>query len=265
MLYSKTETITALSNIEKITVKTVGKDTENKCFYVVAEDGREFLVFYNVESANDYASRLYAEMELTFLATLPEGDEVLAPNQLVQMIRLKQFASNPLLVGSAYNSNKWDAVSELLEYEQLPALIWTSFKATAHYLTTELQKKYRVKALTGDTPEAERQMTVQQFQNGHLDIIVAHPGVGKYGLTLTAAHTAIYLERGYGADDYYQSLHRVRRIGTTQSPHVIHLLSGRPNGNKKGTIDHVIDRVLAYRKDSAIALTSGEIRRLFNE
>ena len=208
--------------------------------------------------------RLYKEMEDTFLATLPEGDEILAPSVLTQMLRLIQFASNPLLVGSGYDSLKWDSVSEILEYETLPALIWTTFKATAHAMEDRLSKKYRVRALTGDTPEKERQHIVDAFQSGGLDIIIAHPGVGKYGFTLTAARTAIYLERGYSGDDYYQSLHRIRRIGTTLSPHVIHLLSARPD-NGGATIDHVIDKVLKYRKDSSIMLTSGNIRRLFND
>lgn len=209
--------------------------------------------------------KMYDDMEKEFLATLPSGDEVLAPIVLTQLLRLIQIASNPLLIGGEYDSKKWDAVAELLEFEELPAIIWTSFKATAKLMEQKLSKQYRVAALTGDTKEEERQNIVDKFQNGKLDIIVAHPGVGKFGFTLTAARTAIYLERNYNGDDYYQSLHRIRRIGTTKSPHVLHMISVRPNGDKSKTVDRVIDRVLAFRRNSTMALTSGEIRNYFSE
>lgn len=208
--------------------------------------------------------KLYDQMEKEFIATLPSGDEILAPIVLTQMLRLIQIASNPLLIGGNDDSTKWAAAIEMLEFEELPAIIWTSFKATAKYITDRLSRKYRVAALTGDTPDDVRQSIVDKFQKGGLDVIVAHPAVGKFGFTLTAARTAIYLERSYNGDDYYQSLHRVRRLGTTKSPHVIHLLACRPNGSTKRTIDGVIDKVLEYRKTSTMALTSGQIRNLFD-
>jgi superfamily II DNA or RNA helicase len=111
-------------------------------------------IFDNYEvPMSDLQYKLYLEMELIFKATLPEGDEILAPNVLAQLIRLVQFASNPMLVGGPDISTKWDSVSELLEYENKPALIWTSFKRTAEYMQDKLSKHYRVRALTGDTKE----------------------------------------------------------------------------------------------------------------
>lgn len=210
-------------------------------------------------------SKLYKKMEESFMATLPAGDTVVASNVLSQMVRLIQIASNPMLIDGSPKSNfcaKWEAVPELLEFEKLPAIVWTTFIKTAEYMTKLLESKgYKVGTLTGSTEESQRQQTVDDFQNGYLDVVVAHPGVGKFGLTLTAGRTAIYLERGYNGDDYYQSLHRIRRIGTKHSPHVIHLLSVLPEGRAK-TIDHVIGDVLKFRKDSSISLTTGLIREI---
>lgn len=223
-------------------------------------------LFDNIEiPMSDSQNKMYEQMEAEFIATLPSGDEVLAPIVLTQMLRLVQIASNPLLIGGLDDSKKWESAAEMLEFEKLPAIIWTSFKSTAKYMTEKLRKKYRVAALTGDTANDERQNIVDKFQSGKLDIIVAHPAVGKFGFTLTAARTAIYLERNYSGDDYYQSLHRIRRIGTTESPHVIHLISCRPGNNKKNTIDYVIDQILKFRKDSSMAITSGEIRGYFGK
>lgn len=219
-------------------------------------------IFDNVTiQMSEEQNRIYTEMEDRFVADLGDGQNLLAPNVLSQMTRLVQLASNPVLVGGASDSTKWQAVEELLEYEQLPAIVWTSFIRTANFLKEQLSQKYRVGVLTGETGSAERQETVDKFQNGELDVIIAHPGVGKFGFTLTAARTSIYLERSYNADDYYQSLHRVRRIGTTQSPHIIHLLSQKIGGDE--TIDHVIDRILLSRKENTLKLTEGELKEMF--
>ncbi|KKM59963.1 hypothetical protein LCGC14_1546570, partial [marine sediment metagenome] len=79
--------------------------------------------------------------------------------------------------------------------------------------------------------------------------------------------TAIYVERSYNGDDYYQSLHRVRRFGTTHSPHVIILLS-IDTKDKDGvsstnpTIDHVIHKVLGFKRDNSIQITTGLVREV---
>jgi hypothetical protein len=202
--------------------------------------------------------KLYDQMENEFLADLPEGDQLLAPNVLSQMTRLMQLSSNPLLVGGPDDGAKWRALTELLEFEEGPFLIWTNFIQTAH----ELEKRLKCKTamMTGETPSSLRQDIVDSFQNGDIEVLIAHPAVGKFGLTLTRARTAIYLERSFNGDDYYQSLYRFRRIGTTISPHVIHLISVRPEGKDGSTIDQIIDRVLDYRKNSSISITSGFIR-----
>ena len=143
-----------------------------------------------------------------------------------------------------------------------PVILWTNFLLTAQHLAEKLKKKYSVGVLTGDTPAAIRQDIVEQFQANNLEILIAHPAVGKFGYTLTAGRTAIYVERSYNGDDYYQSLHRVKRIGTVESPYIIHLLSSKPGSNAP-TVDRVIHQVLKSRKDNSIALTSGEIKSLF--
>ena len=209
--------------------------------------------------------KLYAQMEEEFIAELSEDDVILAPNVLSQMTRLLQFASNPVLLDGVNEGAKWNAVHELLEYEELPAIVWTQFIATANFMKQELSKKYRVATLTGQTKPEERQDIVDKFQAGELDVIIAHPAVGKFGLTLTAARTAIYMERSYNGDDFFQSLYRIKRIGTTKSPHVIFLLAVRPEGIEGYTIDHVINNVLDYRKNNSIAITTGMVKNILGK
>jgi SNF2 family DNA or RNA helicase len=223
-------------------------------------------IFEDIEAEmSDQQYKIYAQMENEFLADFPDGDSVLAPNILSQMIRLIQFASNPLLVGGPNISSKWDALKDMMDYITFPVIVWTNFISTANHVKLTLEKaKIKVGVLTGETPTMQRQSIVDGFQEGKTDVIVAHPGVGKYGFTLTKARTAVYLERSYDRDAYYQSLHRVRRIGTTLSPHIIHLLSARPNSSEN-TIDHVINYILKASRDGAIQLTSGLVRKAYQE
>lgn len=214
-------------------------------------------------------SRIYAEMESDFLAHLGELDEdvVLAPNVLVQLTRLLQIASNPKLIGGKDGSGKRSALVDLLSRSEFPVIVWSNFIQSAEDLKNVLGKikgkPYRVEVLNGSTPVEERQSIVDRFQRKEIEVLIAHPAVGKFGLTLTAARSALYLERSFMADDYYQSLYRIRRIGMeSRSPSVIHLLSVTPEGEQ--TVDHVVDRVLGSRVDATRKLTAGMLLYQFH-
>lgn len=208
-------------------------------------------------------SSLYSQMEDEFLAELPEGDVVVASNVLARLTRLIQIASNPSLIGGKDISAKREALKEILEIYPKPFIIWTNFVATAQDLTRRWGKSYKVATLTGQTPKTQIPSIVDNFQDGNLDILIAHPGVGKFGHTLTAARSVVYLERSYNGDDFYQSIYRVRRIGSQHSPIMLRMLSLTHNG--RPTVDHVIDEVLDYRKEQNLKLTTNDLRKLFGE
>lgn len=198
----------------------------------------------------------YRQMQDTFVVDLLDGppNELIASNKLTQLLRLNQLASNPALIGGADQAAKWEALDETLEMYPGPYLVWTAFIETARKIADRLARSgLRVTVLAGETKDADRQATVDAFQAGELDALVAHPGVGKYGLTLTRARTAVYVERTYNGDDYFQSLYRLRRIGTKLPPNVVHLTATGPEGER--TVDHVIKMVLDYRTQSSHRLT----------
>lgn len=205
-------------------------------------------------------NKAYQEMENDFITQLPDSPNVvLSLNMLSQLTRLIQLASNTSILGGGDYGAKWDALIELLDFVAYPIIIWTSYIETAKQLREKLNKnKLYTSILTGQTPDHSRQEIVNNFQSGKVDILIAHPGVGKYGLTLTAGRTAIYLERTFNNDDYFQSMHRIRRIGTTQSPHVIHLKATKFDGGS--TVDETIHKVLSYRTNTALKLTAGLLR-----
>ncbi|HZX14877.1 MAG TPA: DEAD/DEAH box helicase [Thermodesulfobacteriota bacterium] len=204
----------------------------------------------------------YREIQEELKTELPNGDIVLAQNILVKILRWLQVSSNPVLIGGENSSSKWDSAKELLQFVDFPIIIWTSFLKTASLFTKELRSlKLKVAPLTGETPPSVRDKIVTDFQNGNLDVIIAHPGVGKYGHTLTACRTAIYLERDYNGDNFYQSMYRIKRIGTNHSPYVVKLLATKPDGDTN-TIDCLIDQVLHAKSSAVKKLTTGMIREL---
>jgi SNF2 family DNA or RNA helicase len=208
-----------------------------------------------------YQDKMYGQMEADFLAELPEDEHLLAPNILSQMTRLVQIASNPLLIGGKDDGAKWRALVEMLEYEPSPTIVWTSFIETVSRLKEALSKKdIRVATLTGATRQEDRGKIVEAFQNDKVDVLLAHPAVGKFGLDLFNAKSMIYLERGYNADDYYQSQMRVRFVDQKVAPHMVHLLSERKDGSE--TIDHVIDQILANRTLDTKKLTTVGLKEM---
>lgn len=198
---------------------------------------------------------VYREMQRRFVATLPNGSTLLAPNALVQVTRLLQLASGPWLFDDTLPAaGKVAGLWETLLTLPPPTILWVNFVATGE----RLNQAWQMPLLYGETTTAERTKIVDEFQDGKHPLLVAHPEVGKFGLTLTRARSAVYVERDYDGDAYYQSLHRIRRIGTTEPPQVVHLLATGPQGEK--TIDHVIDKVLDYRKGASTRLTTNTLR-----
>lgn len=232
--------------------------TQNQVLDIPEFLGETFTVQMNEEQ-----NRIYSEMESKFEVWLQNADgatHLLAPNVLVQLLRLLQIASNPHLIGSDAPSAKIVVLADLLPRIKLPAVIWTAFIETAAQVQRTLKELgYCVDSLTGKTKPADRQKVVDRVQAGKLDILVAHPAVGKYSFTLTKIHTAIYLERTFSTDDYHQSMYRIRRIGTTARPHVVYMLSQKQDG--RATIDHIVHRVLSTKREITKSLTVGWLQQ----
>jgi SNF2 family DNA or RNA helicase len=205
--------------------------------------------------------KIYHSLAADLSVTLHNEDStkvITVGNHLSLVIRLLQAASNPVLMGGENTSGKWEAIPELLKLYPAPYVVWTSFIESAKSINEMLRGlKLDSFFMLGETPPAERQNIVDAFQAGKLDAVVLGQAVGSFGITLTAARTAIYLERNFDGS-YFQSLYRIRRIGTTQRPVVINLRSVRKDG--KRTIDHVVHEVLDYRVNMIRDLTVGMLK-----
>jgi len=212
--------------------------------------------------------KAYHEMAVDLATTLEQEDDsgnvtastkITVENHLSKVTRLIQLASNPMLLDGTNESGKWDALPELMEIYDGPWLVWVSFTRTAYYLEEFLARKVdqRIGKIIGATDTEERNNWIRKFQEGETKILILNMQTGSFGHTLTAARTAFYPERNYDSN-YFQSLHRFRRIGTVHAPNVVHLRSVYQDGSP--TIDHLVHGLLDYRVGMIKDLTTGMLK-----
>jgi SNF2 family DNA or RNA helicase len=194
---------------------------------------------YSVRTVDlpDEWRKVYDAMESDMLAQLPDGEELSVMGVLAQLTRLAQLASaaadvetttevvdeDGLLVEKTHTkvhlknpSWKVDALLDISGRAARPAGGRLRPIAAAHGARRgrRVQKAgYRVGYIMGGQTAAERTEQVNAFQNGQLDLICVTTGAGGVGLTLTAARTAVFLQRPYSLVEALQSEDRLHRIG----------------------------------------------------
>jgi superfamily II DNA or RNA helicase len=153
---------------------------------------------------------------------------------LEQYLRAVQIASNPRLVdptwvGTPAKFKELDyLIEELVGEGEQKVVIWTNYVAN----TLELKERYArygIGVLSGSVKPAVRHCLVKGFQEneGAPRIIVALPAVAGVGLTLTRASCAIYLDKTWNAEHWFQSVDRLHRIGQKKTVSVISLMASK--------------------------------------
>jgi SWI/SNF-related matrix-associated actin-dependent regulator 1 of chromatin subfamily A len=130
-----------------------------------------------------------------------------------------------------------------------PLVVFTHHRDVLSRLAEKMKK--RVKTISGDTPSKSRQEIVDDFQAGHIDVLICNTVAAKEGITLTAADTVLFLEREWTPTDEEQAEDRVYRIGQeSQHVHAVYL-------SCVGTIDEHFDRVVEEKRHVVKAVLDG--------
>lgn len=201
---------------------------------------------------NPKQQRAYDDMLQRFVAELDSGELLVAEARVSQLVRLQQIAS--CWEGS---SAKHDALLDLVEsgaYET-PMLVWTHWFEGAKTLAERLQRVVPTAHVHGQMSEADKDDAIQGFKRGTFKVLVLSLGVGKFGHTLTGTRTVVYVDKTWNADDYHQSLRRVRRIGLTHSPVVVTLRAPK-------TVDRLVELNLEGKIESIARVTNADLREL---
>jgi SNF2 family DNA or RNA helicase len=103
---------------------------------------------------------------------------------------------------------------DLIESESYKKLvIFTDHRASAKNIAAKLRvSKISVRLIMGGTSDKDRDEAVQSFQNGGVGVIIGTIGAMSAGLTLTAAHCALFCDLSWTPAQNAQAYGRIHRI-----------------------------------------------------
>jgi SNF2 family DNA or RNA helicase len=177
--------------------------------------------------------KAYDSMEQDMLAELPDGGELPVMSVLAQLTRLGQLASSACDVAVTEEPDpvtgelkkhyrvtlrapSWKAESLLGVLAERPGqqtAVFTVSKQLADIAGAACEAAgYRVGYITGGQGKKARAAAIDSFQGGQLDVIIATAGAGSLGITLTAAGTAVFLQRSWELDKAIQPEDRLHRL-----------------------------------------------------
>lgn len=136
-----------------------------------------------------------------------DSGEILATNdKLVLLTHLRHAASHAKIEETV------NVTEELIE-EGKSVVIFVSFKTSAHALQQKLAYLGTVGMITGGVTMDQRNKVIDSFQKGETKIVVCTFGAGGVGITLTAAHHVILMDRPWTPGEAIQAEDRLHRIG----------------------------------------------------
>ena len=201
------------------------------------------------------ALRAYRQMQRDKVAELAEG-KATAPQIVTQMMRLSQITGGFLQadgggtltrVSRAKLSLLRETLEDLLEAGK-KVVIFARFRAEIAdilALCLELGGPGSTRSIWGEVASKDYGQAVEDFQTDpQVRLFVAQIQAAGAGITLHAAHTAIFYSLDYSYLNYDQAKARIHRIGQRQPCTYIHLVA-------QGTIDEEVLSALAAKKNIA--------------
>lgn len=228
--------------------------------------------------------KIYQELKREAMLALGDGEERPEPNAAVRLLRLCQLTSGHVgtfntqglslqepeqtTIGSKDVSSEKlsflvDAITEG-ELSSIEALIvWCRWRRERERLQEMLAGKIQVNRIFGGQQEKNRSFEIQDFMTStKRRILVAQQHAGGYGLTLTAASTAVYLSNTFSYTDRVQSEDRIHRSGQRNVCLYVDILTTGPKGQR--TVDHFVAETLR-EKHSLAELTCSAWREALGD
>jgi superfamily II DNA or RNA helicase len=173
------------------------------------------------------------------------------------LMKLRQVCCDPRLVSSeaaqsVRASAKYDLFFELLELQLSQGrriLVFSQFTRMLALLGAGLRERgIPFVELTGQT--ADRQKSVDRFQNGEVDVFLISLKAGGTGLNLTRADTVVHYDPWWNSAAQSQATDRAYRIGQTQPVFVYDLIVS-------GSVEERMLRLQAKKAELSRTLLSG--------
>lgn len=174
---------------------------------------------------------------------------------LAKMIRLRQLASDPAILGLPSKGCKFDTLVQVLsdmgcQPKGLKVVIVVEFRYTWDMLMSRLGGMgYKCTGVRGGMGPDKRREAIKQFQTDpSTQVFVGSRDAMAEGVNLQIAARMINYELGYKADKWSQANHRIDRAGQKNQPTILTLLA-------RSTIDVDIYRKLDNRMQRSNEMT----------
>lgn len=223
--------------------------------------------------------KIYQELKREAMLALPDSDERPEPNAAVRILRLAQITSGH--VGGIIEEDlehegtgARDVGSEKLDFltdsildgelsNERALIVWCRWRRERERLADKLTT-IAVTQIYGGQSEKECTMMIEEFQRkcDRPVVLLAQPHAGGFGLTLTAASTAIYLSNDFSFTTRVQSEDRIHRIGQKSACLYLDIVATGPKG--QATVDAHILAALREKKSLA-ELTCSAWKRILGD
>lgn len=177
--------------------------------------------------------------------TQSNGHLTLVPTTIACMTRLRQAAIDPALIsggGEGLEGPKVSRLLEIIDEESRPVVVFSTFSSALHRLASTLQQRNRrVGVISAHTDINERSRLVGRLQRSKLDVLLCGIKSGGVGLTLTAATTAVFLDKHWSPAINVQAQDRLHRVGQTEPVTIVELLTC-------GSIDEYVESIVGTKR-----------------
>ena len=177
-------------------------------------------------------TRAYEHMANSLVVEV-NNEVITAVNEGVKLGKLLQIACGAIYtrekeVMPLNPEPKFEQLDEMFEFAERKLIVFAPFK----YCLPMIAERYRaqgikVATISGDTPTRERAETFASFQEGDLEMIVAHPKCMAHGLTLTRSNVIVWWAPVDDYAIYDQACGRIKRPGQTKEQFINHLASSK--------------------------------------
>lgn len=177
-------------------------------------------------------TRAYDHMANSLVVEI-DSNIITAVNEGVKLGKLLQIACGAIYtrekaVMPLNPEPKFEQLDEMFEFSERKLIVFAPFK----YCLPMIAERYRaqgvkVATVSGDTPVRERAKIFADFQEGDLEMIVAHPKCMAHGLTLTRSNVIVWWAPVDDYDIYDQACGRIKRPGQTKEQYIVHLASSK--------------------------------------
>lgn len=196
----------------------------------------------STEALQTYNATLH-ELQASYRARREAGLIQPGADALVELTQLMHAGSRAKVKGAV------EIAEEIIE-QGGQIVLFTRFLDSADEIATTLNAG----RITGAENADQRQAAIDKFQAGETKAMVCTLGAGNVGITLTAAHTVVLVDRPWTPGDAEQAEKRCHRIGTTSNVLSIWL---QANGT-----DEALDALLQQKHERIELVLAGKRKTL---